>query len=53
MLTVGFGDFTPQNEVEKIVCSATMLIGFTVFGFTLGSISDVIQKMNKKKQKLK
>ena len=53
MVSVGYGDIVPQNDIEKVFCIATMLIGFTVFGFTLGSFGDIIQKMNKKNQDLK
>lgn len=53
MLSVGYGDIVPTNNSEKIVCILTMLVGFSVFGYTLGSISDIIQQMNMKNQELK
>lgn len=46
MVTVGYGDITPQNNYEKVFCIVTMLIGFTVFGFTLGNLGEIIHKMN-------
>ena len=52
MVTVGYGDIVPQNNAEKIYCIITMLIGFTVFGFTLGSLGDIIHKMNENDQEL-
>ena len=52
MVTVGYGDIVPQNDMEKVFCIFTMLIGFTVFGFTMGSFGDIIQKMNAKNQQL-
>ena len=31
MVTVGYGDIVPQNDLEKIFCITTMLIGFCDF----------------------
>lgn len=53
MLSVGYGDIVPTNNSEKLVCILTMFVGFSVFGYTLGSMSDIIQKMNAKDQELK
>ncbi len=53
MLSVGYGDVVPQNNFEKIFCIFTMLVGFTVFGFTMGSFGDIIQKINSKNKELK
>lgn len=33
MLTVGYGDISPQNNYEKIYCIITMLIGFNFYDF--------------------
>lgn len=52
MVTVGYGDIVPQNNLEKIFCIITIVIGFTIFGFTLGSFGDIIHKMNAKNQEL-
>ena len=52
MVSVGYGDIVPQNNIEKVFCIITMLIGFTIFGFTFGSFGDIIQKMNAKNQEL-
>ena len=52
MVSVGYGDIVPKNNLEKMFCIGTMLIGFTVFGFTMGSFGEIIQKMNEKTGKL-
>ena len=52
MITVGYGDIVPQNEIEKMFCIITMLVGFTLFGFTMGSFGDIIRQMNAKNQNL-
>lgn len=52
MVTVGYGDITPQNNLEKIFCIIAMLVGFTIFGFTLGNLGDIIHKMNANEQEL-
>ena len=48
MSTVGYGDIVPQNQTEKGFCIFTILVGFTLFGFTMGSFGDIIRKMNAK-----
>lgn len=34
MVTVGYGDMGPKNDVEYIVCIINMLISCGVFGYT-------------------
>jgi hypothetical protein len=38
IVTVGYGDITPQNEYEVIVTIFTELIGCAVFGYLLNVI---------------
>lgn len=52
MVTVGYGDIVPRNEIEKTFCIFTTLVGFTLFGITMGTFSDIIRKMNAKDESL-
>jgi hypothetical protein len=45
--TVGFGDITPANDVERLVSTIYTLIGAVVFALIIGSISDIAQRSNK------
>ena len=44
--TVGYGDITPQNMIEKIYVMFTMLIGFGFYGFLIGNISNLLAQRN-------
>ena len=52
MLTVGYGDLTPQTEAETIYNIVAMLFGCAVFAYSLGTISSIIQDMSREKSKL-
>ena len=38
MSTVGYGDITPKNEDEIILCIFTMLFASGTFGYAIGNI---------------
>eukprot|EP00617_Octactis_speculum_P002148 CAMPEP_0185798530 /NCGR_PEP_ID=MMETSP1174-20130828/162198_1 /TAXON_ID=35687 /ORGANISM="Dictyocha speculum, Strain CCMP1381" /LENGTH=191 /DNA_ID=CAMNT_0028494033 /DNA_START=1037 /DNA_END=1609 /DNA_ORIENTATION=- len=41
MTTVGYGDIYPQNDQERVYAIFIMLIGATVFGYIVGSVSSL------------
>lgn len=41
--TVGFGDFHPKSDYERIVCAFIMVGGVTVFSYFMG---DFIQMLS-------
>ncbi|KAL4504035.1 hypothetical protein ABPG72_022665 [Tetrahymena utriculariae] len=50
MITVGYGDITPQNPIEIVFTIATMFVTGIVYAFclnTIGLIIDDIEKKNK------
>jgi hypothetical protein len=47
MITIGYGDITPQNTVEMTVSIFTSLIGCGVFAYSLNSIGNIISEINK------
>jgi len=47
MMTVGYGDITPQNEVEIIVCMITVVLGCGVYAYNISSIGILLQNFNK------
>jgi len=38
MITVGYGDILPQNNLEMVLCVVTMMIACGVFGYSLNEV---------------
>jgi hypothetical protein len=53
MTTIGYGDISPKNEGEAILCMAVMMVGTALFGYMISSISSVLDKIEQKKRQLK
>ena len=47
LTTVGFGDFSPQNDYEKIFSIFIMILGVAMFSFVMGSLTDLITSYDK------
>lgn len=43
--TVGFGDFHPVNNFERILCAIIILFGNAIFGFIIGMFNEMISEM--------
>jgi hypothetical protein len=46
--TVGYGDITPQNEIEVVITMIAMLAGCAMFGYSLNKIGNILENMNKR-----
>ncbi|TNV85871.1 hypothetical protein FGO68_gene14280 [Halteria grandinella] len=46
LVTVGYGDITPQSSQEKIFCMVIMIIGIVTFSYMTGSLSSIIQSID-------
>jgi hypothetical protein len=53
LATVGYGDITPQNMIERIFCSIVCMIGTMMFGYGINSIGMIIQSIAEKGKELK
>lgn len=40
--TIGFGDFHPKNNFERLVCSFMLLGGVSIFSYVLGELRTMI-----------
>ena len=40
--TVGFGDFYPCSDMERIVCAFMLLYGVAIFSFVMGKFIEMI-----------
>ncbi|CAD8110887.1 unnamed protein product [Paramecium sonneborni] len=50
MITVGYGDITPQNHIEAFSCIFLMLLSCAVFTFSLNQVGTIVQNINKQKR---
>ena len=39
MTTVGYGDITPYNDIDKILAITAMVVGILLYGYILGAIA--------------
>ena len=53
MITVGYGDVSPQNNIEKVFTMFVMIISWIIFGFSLNSIGQILSEMMKEGKILK
>lgn len=44
--TVGFGDFYPVSDFERLIGSLILLAGVSVFSYTMMKLSDMIINFN-------
>jgi len=43
--TVGFGDFNPKSEVERIVTTFILLVGVACFSYIMGQFIDILMNL--------
>jgi len=44
LTTVGFGDFHPRSDGERIIVTIILLLGVGVFGSFIGTFWEMLQK---------
>lgn len=47
MMTVGYGDITPRNEIEIIICLISLVLGCVVYAYNINSVGMILQDINK------
>lgn len=50
MVTVGFGDISPVNDLEVFVCIITMLIACGLFAYSMNEIGLVLEKLQRSQE---
>ena len=53
VMTVGYGDITPQNNIETCFCLFTILFGCMIFPYSINSVGIIIQDIKKDHIKFK
>lgn len=44
--TVGYGDITSSNNIERCFAIVGMIIGATVFGYIIGNVAVIVENFN-------
>ena len=44
LTTVGFGDFHPKTNMERLVCSMMLLFGVAIFSFIMDKFIEMLQQ---------
>ena len=47
IMTVGYGDITPQNSAERIFVTLAAIVGCGVFAFNVSTVGRIFENMNK------
>jgi potassium voltage-gated channel Eag-related subfamily H protein 8 len=42
--TVGFGDFNPRGDIERILCAFILLFGVAIFSYIMGNFIDILDQ---------
>lgn len=45
LTTVGFGDFSPRSEFERIFCSGILLFGVAIFSYIMGNFIEILEQI--------
>lgn len=53
MVTVGFGDISPVNKLETLVCIFLMLFGCGLFAYSMNEIGIILEKIDQEKEELR
>ena len=51
MTTVGYGDITPDSDAQRLYAIFTMLLGYSLIGYLIGSIAGILTKKNPAREK--
>ena len=50
--TVGFGDYNPRSNIERIVCAFILLFGVAIFSYIMGNFITIIDQYQKFNEEL-
>ena len=46
LTSVGYGDIVPATDIERIYTVVTMILGYSLMGYLIGSVAGVLSKKN-------
>ena len=44
--TIGFGDFHPRSDSERLVVALIFLFGVAIFSYVMGNFQEILRKYN-------
>ena len=47
--TIGYGDFFPLTNIERVICVVVMLFGVAFFSYIMGRIIEILENLNSEK----
>lgn len=50
LATVGYGDFFPLTNIERVICVVVMLFGVAFFSYIMGRFIEIIEEFNSEKK---
>jgi Ion channel len=51
MMTVGYGDITPQNSMEVLFATITVVFGCGVYAYNLNAVGILLSELRKEENK--
>jgi hypothetical protein len=49
MITLGYGDIVPKNDIEMVFVVFTTLFSCIIFAYAMNSIGEILKEMGRKK----
>eukprot|EP00873_Tetraselmis_striata_P010258 jgi/Tetstr1/430522/TSEL_020321.t1 len=53
MSTIGYGDVTPQTDVERVYVTLGMVVGASIYAYMVGNVCSIIAGMNAGEEKFR
>lgn len=41
---MGFGDYAPRSDVERVACSFILMFGVSIFSYFMGNFIEILDK---------
>ena len=45
--TVGFGDFSPKANIERVLCAFILMFGVSIFSYMMGIFIEILNEVQK------
>lgn len=53
MSTIGYGDVTPQTDIERVYVTLGMVVGASIYAYMVGNVCSIIAGMNAAEEKFR
>jgi hypothetical protein len=52
LTTVGFGDYHPKSDAERLVCLFILMFGVAIFSYIMGNFIQIVEQIREFKQEI-